>query len=231
MKPKRNFIALWLLCAVLIICAVIFVPYVVTGKAFILGWDMRTIYSSNFENLRTMVDAFRENHTLPYWSWANFLGNDFYSSKLFYFNDFFEYFFVFTKLPYSEAIIYMTFLRFLTAAFGFYAYCRYQKASDFTCVVAPLLYTFSAYLLQIMRDPFFASFITFLPLYFLAVDRYICEKSYYEALNYYQLGDFKAAKEACMLAISASERLDEGERLITPEDLDYLQQMITEKER
>lgn len=176
MKPKRNFIALWLLCAVLIICAVIFVPYVVTGKAFILGWDMRTIYSSNFENLRTMVDAFRENHTLPYWSWANFLGNDFYSSKLFYFNDFFEYFFVFTKLPYSEAIIYMTFLRFLTAAFGFYAYCRYQKASDFTCVVAPLLYTFSAYLLQIMRDPFFASFIAFLPLYYLSVDRYIREK-------------------------------------------------------
>ena len=96
--------------------------------------------------------------------------------KTLYFNDFFEYFFVFTKLPYSEAIIYMTFLRFLTAAFGFYAYCRYQKASDFTCVIAPLLYTFSAYLLQIMRDPFFASFIAFLPLYYLSVDRYIREK-------------------------------------------------------
>ena len=176
MKRKLNFSALWLLCAVLVISAVIFVPYFTSGKAFILGWDMRTIYSSNFENLRTMVDAFRQNHTLPYWSWVNFLGNDFYSSKLFYFNDFFEYFFVFTKLPYSEAIVWMTFLRFLTAAFGFHAYCRYQNSSDFTCVVAPLLYTFSAYLLQIMRDPFFASFIAFLPLYYLAVDRYIREK-------------------------------------------------------
>ena len=109
MKRKLYFSALWLLCAVLVISAVIFVPYFTSGKAFILGWDMRTIYSSNFENLRTMVDAFRENHTLPYWSWVNFLGNDFYSSKLFYFNDFFEYFFVFTKLPYSEAIVWMTF--------------------------------------------------------------------------------------------------------------------------
>ena len=176
MKQQHKFSALWLLLAVCIICAVIFVPYYLSGKAFILGWDMRTIYSSNFENLRTMVDAWRSSGTLPYWSWVNFLGNDFYSSKLFYFNDFFEYFFVFTKLPYSDAIVWMTFLRFLTAAFGFYAYCRYQKASDFTCVIAPLLYTFSAYLLQIMRDPFFASFIAFLPLYYLSVDRYIREQ-------------------------------------------------------
>ena len=175
MKQHRKTSALWLLCAVLVICAVIFVPYFITGKAFILGWDMRTIYSSNFENLRTMTDALRTDHTLPYWSWVNFLGNDFYSSKLFYFNDFFEYFFVFTKLPYSEAIVWMTALRFLTAAFGFYAYCRYQKASDFTCMIAPLLFAFSAYLLQIMRDPFFASFIAFLPLYYLSVDRYIRE--------------------------------------------------------
>ena len=176
MKSQHSYSALRLLFAVLLISAVIFVPYFVSGKAFILGWDMRTIYSSNFENLRTMIDAWRADGTLPYWSWANFLGNDFYSSKLFYFNDFFEYFFVFTKLPYSEAIVYMTFLRFLTAAFGFHAYCRYHRASEFTCVTAPLLYTFSAYLLQIMRDPFFASFISFLPLYYLSVDRYIREK-------------------------------------------------------
>ena len=85
-----------MLAALLMISAAIFVPYLVNGKAFILGWDMRTIYSSNFENLRTMVQAFRTGGTLPYWSWVNFLGNDFYSSKLFYFNDFFEYFFVFS---------------------------------------------------------------------------------------------------------------------------------------
>ena len=176
MKRHSPLSALWLFLCITAICAVIFVPYYVTGKAFILGWDMRTIYSSNFEALRTMITAWKETGTLPYWSWVNFLGNDFYSSKLFYFNDFWEYFFVFTKLPYSEAIVYMTYLRFLTAGFSFYAYARYNKYSDFTCILGSLLFTFSAYLLQIMRDPFFASFITFLPLYFLAVDRYICDK-------------------------------------------------------
>ena len=176
MKPHRKLTALWLFLCITLISAVIFVPYFLTGTAFILGWDMKTIYSSNFENLRTMIDAFRNSGTLPYWSWVNFLGNDFYSSKLFYFNDFWEYFFVLTKLPYSEAIVYMTYLRFLTAGFGFYAYCRYNNYSDHTCIIGSLLFTFSAYLLQIMRDPFFASFITFLPLYFLSVDRFIKDK-------------------------------------------------------
>lgn len=179
MKRHSHFTPLYLFILITLICAVIFVPYFLTGKAFILGWDMRTIYSSNFENLRTMVDNWRNTGTLPYWSWVNFLGNDFYSSKLFYFNDFWEYIFVFTNLPYSEAIVYMTYLRFLTAGFCFYAYARYNKHSDYTCILGSLLFAFSAYLLQIMRDPFFASFITFLPLYFLAVDRYICEKKTY----------------------------------------------------
>lgn len=166
------------LCITLIF-AVIAVPYITTGTAFILGWDMRTIYSSNFENLRTMLMQWKNNGILPYWSWANFLGNDFYSSKLFYFNDFWEYFFAFTELKYTDAIIWMTYFRFLTAGFGFYAYARYNRYSEHTSLLTALLFTFSAYLLQIMRDPFFASFISFLPLYFLAVDTFIVEKKHW----------------------------------------------------
>ena len=33
-------------------------------------------------------------------------------------------------------------------------------------------------MLQVMRDPFFATFTAFLPLYFLSVDRYIVEKKH-----------------------------------------------------
>ena len=176
MNKKNTFGLLTVLALITGIFAVIYLPYIVNGTAFILGWDMRTIYSSNFEHLRTMIDAFRSNGTLPYWSWVSFLGNDFYSSKLFYFNDFFEYFFSFSKMPYSRAIVYMTYLRFLTAGIGFYIYSRYQKHTLYSCIIGSLLFTFSAYLLQIMRDPFFASFISFLPLYFLSVDRFIREK-------------------------------------------------------
>ena len=169
-------------CALFLCISLIFamnvIPYLINGKAFILGWDMRTIYSSNFENLRTMLNAWRTEGTLPFWSWCSFLGNDFYASKLFYFNDFWEYFFAFTSMPYIHAIIWMTYLRFLTAGFSFYAYARYNRYSHQTSFMAALLFAFSAYLLQIMRDPFFASYITFLPLYFLSVDRYIIKRKH-----------------------------------------------------
>lgn len=175
MKKANVLGAVWMALLVSGICAVIMVPYLKTGTAFILGWDMRTIYSSNFENLRTMLSAWKESGTPPYWSWVSFLGNDFYSSKLFYFNDFWEYIFAFTNLPYTDAILWMTYLRFLVTGLSFYAYGRYNKYSQGTSILGALLWTFSAYLLQIMRDPFFASFISFLPLYFLAIDRYIVD--------------------------------------------------------
>ena len=178
MKRKAVFPYIRLFLIISLIFGVIAVPYLASDTAFILGWDMRTIYSSNFENLRTMLMQWKNTGTLPYWSWANFLGNDFYSSKLFYFNDFWEYFFAFTSMKYTDAIIWMTYFRFLTAGFGFYAYARYNKYSENTSLLASLLFTFSAYLLQIMRDPFFASFISFLPLYFLTIDRFIAEKKH-----------------------------------------------------
>ena len=132
-SDRKAWIKLFLFIS--LIFAVMIIPYLLTGTAFILGWDMRTIYSSNFENLRTMLAQWKNTGTLPYWSWVNFLGNDFYSSKLFYFNDFWEYFFAFTNLKYTDAIIWMTYLRFLTAGFSFYAYARYNRYSEHTSIL------------------------------------------------------------------------------------------------
>lgn len=175
-KTWRDLLVLFALVSLL--CAVIFTPYIVNDQAFILGLDMRTIYSSNFEGLRTMLAQWRQNGSLPFWNWSNFLGNDFYSSKLFYFNDLWEYLFALGDLPYTTAILWMTYLRFLSGAFSFYAYARYNHAGHRVSILASLFWAFSSYMLQVMRDPFFATFTAFLPLYFLSVDRYIVEKKH-----------------------------------------------------
>ncbi len=175
-KTWRDLLVLFALVSLL--CAVIFIPYIVNDQAFILGLDMRTIYSSNFEGLRTMLAQWRQNGSLPFWNWSNFLGNDFYSSKLFYFNDLWEYLFALGDLPYTTAILWMTYLRFLSGAFSFYAYARYNHAGHRVSILASLFWAFSSYMLQVMRDPFFATFTAFLPLYFLSVDRYIVEKKH-----------------------------------------------------
>lgn len=173
---KIKYPKLFLFLSITFICAFIFVPYLIGDKAFILGWDMRTLYSSNFENLRTEVQAFLKDGTLPFWSWVSFLGNDFYSTKLFYFNDFFDIAFAFTNLPYTTVIMCSTYLKFLIAGFSFYAYAKYNKFQSFTCFIGSLLFAFSSYNLQTMMHPFFGSYFVFLPLYFLGVDRYIVEK-------------------------------------------------------
>ncbi len=160
------------------VCLFIFLPYPLCGKAFIVGWDMRTIYVSNFENLRTMMQAWVKDGTMPFWTWASFLGNDFWSSKLFYFNDFFEIPFAFTDMKYDYAIMIMTYVKFLIITFSMYAYAVYNGHRSFTAVLGALMMTFSSYILYVMPHPFFASFFTFLPLYFLCADRYIREKKY-----------------------------------------------------
>lgn len=160
------------------ISAFIFLPYLISGRGFILGWDMQTLYSSNFENLRTMIQELMNNKILPFWSWSSFLGNDFYSSKLFYFQDIFDYPFALTNLLYSDIIMIQTFLKFMIATLVFVAYGKYHKYSDTTILIGSTIFTFSAYNLQTMMHPFFGSFFIFLPLYFLAIDRYVLEKKY-----------------------------------------------------
>ncbi len=190
---KHPLILLFLL--ITLISAFIFVPYIIGDKAFIVGWDMQTIYDSNFENLRTVLQDWVNNGTKPFWTWYSYLGNDFYSSKLFYFNDFFEWPFALTNISYENAIMIMSYIKLLIAGFGFYAYSHYNRYSSFTCLVGSIIFTFSSYILYVIPHPFFASFFVFLPLYFLSVDRYIKEKKKYMFIfmvffmflnNYYQ---------------------------------------------
>ncbi len=178
-----------------VISGFIFLPYILGDKAFIVGWDMQTIYDSNFENLRTVLQSFVKDGTKPFWTWYSYLGNDFYSSKLFYFNDFFEWPFALTDISYENAIMIMSYIKLLIAGFGFYAYAKYNKYSPFTSVVGSLIFTFSSYILYVIPHPFFASFFVFLPLYFLSVDKYIRDKKKYMFIfmvffmflnNYYQ---------------------------------------------
>lgn len=175
MKKTFKYPKLTLFLFITVISLFIFVPYLISGTAYILDWDMRTLYISNFENLRTVLQDFVYRHEAPFWSWASFLGNDYYSSKLFYFQDVFDYPFALTSLPYTTVIMIQTYLKFLVAGFSFYAYSNYHKYTSRTSIYGSLMFAFSSYMLWVVTQPFFASFIVFIPLYFLAVDRYIQE--------------------------------------------------------
>ena len=192
-KKYKSYLILLIL--VTLIAITIFLPYFINNEVFYLGWDMRTQYSSFFEELRTILHSAISNRKIPFYSWNYFLGNDFYSNKLFYYHDFFDWFFaLFTSWSYSKVIIVETYLKFIVSASTFYLYCKYHHYKDKTCIIGSLMYAFCAYGMQIMMHPFFATFYCFVPLYFLSVDLYLKDnkKIYYiltsfllVTINYY----------------------------------------------
>ena len=177
-QKQKSVIALFGL--ITFICLFIFVPYHLNNRTFLLGWDMRTEYCSYFYNLRYMLRTAAAEHKIPFYSWTTFLGNDYYSTKLFYYQDVFDYGFAFfTDWTYYQVIVIQVFLKFLIAGFSFYQYARYRQYQEKTCILGGLLFAFSAYGMQVQMHPFFASFFVFLPFYFLSVDRYLKEKKKY----------------------------------------------------
>lgn len=163
-----------LLIIISLISAVILIPYITTHHTFILGWDMRTEYSSTFEGLRTVLRQALQERKLPCYAWNYFLGNNFYANKLFYFQDYYDWIFaIFTNWSYNKVIILQTYLKFLVAGSCFYIYAKYHHYSTKTIYLGSLMFTFSAYIMQVMQHPFFASFMVLVPLYFHGVDVYL----------------------------------------------------------
>ena len=78
-----------------------------------LGWDMRTQYSSFYENLKTMFLEMKNTGSLPFYSWSAFLGNNFWGSKLFYYHDIFDYLslLIFPNFDYNRIIMLQTLLK------------------------------------------------------------------------------------------------------------------------
>lgn len=173
-KQPRFLLAILLI----LLAGSILLPYILTDTPFMLGWDMRTQYSSFYENLRTMFIEMKNTRSLPFYSWSAFLGNNFWGSKLFYYHDIFDYLslLLFPGFEYNQVIMIQSFVKLLIAGFSFYQYCCYHKYSSYTKIVGSLLFAFSSYSLEALKDPFFLSFYIFIPLYFFAIDRYLVEK-------------------------------------------------------
>lgn len=173
MNRKNKIILLFL---TILISGCIVLPYIFTKTPMMIGWDMRTQYSYFYENLQTMIETSFEFNSLPFYSWSTFLGNNFWASKLFYYHDIFDYICAIAKISYNNAIILQVIIKSLIAAASFAMFARYNKYTDKTIIIGSLLFAFSAFSLESMKDPFFHSFYVFLPLYFFMIDRYLKEK-------------------------------------------------------
>lgn len=168
----------WLLGIVFVIMLICILPYIITGKPFVIGWDMRTQYAYFYENLKTMMRDSLEFKSLPFYSWSSFLGNNFWGSKIFYYHNIFDYLSVFFArgLSYSNIIILQTMAKMLIAAFSFYIYGKTRKFNNKSLVYGGVCFALSSWALEAIKDPFFLAFYAFIPLYFASIEVYFKSK-------------------------------------------------------
>lgn len=167
-----------LLTLVLVISAIIFLPYIYNNLPFMGGYDVRNTYRLFYQEFRNLLSNSIYQKTLPFWSWNTFVGNNFWSSKTFYLiGDIYNYLFIFSKLHYYNILMYLTLIKFIISAIGFYLFGSYRGWKFNTVLIGSLLYTFAAWPFKYVEQPMFLSFYSLIPLYFLSIELTFKNKS------------------------------------------------------
>ncbi len=161
----------------LIISGCLFLPYLLTDTPMVLGWDFRGQYNMFYSNLKVMLEQLVSDHTLPFYSWNLFLGNNFWASKLFYYHDFFEWIAALcSSAHYYQVQLVLSWIKLLIAALSFTFYGRSRHWRPLPVLIGSLLFAFSSTMLDSLKDPLFLSFTIFLPLYFYAMDQFLIRR-------------------------------------------------------
>ncbi len=150
-----------------IVCSSILLPHLITDTPFLLGYDVKNQYYQFYELL---VTAFQEGNL--FYHFTQFLGNDFYSSRLFLNYDVFDYIFAFLNVDYFTAATLGFYFRCLVGGFSFYYFAHNFNKNNNINILWSIFYVFSSWALFNLKDNFFFSFYCFLPLYFIGIEHY-----------------------------------------------------------
>ncbi len=177
---KKYFPILILISFVILITAFIMVPYIIEGKAFVIGFDSRTQYRLFFIEFRRLIVNAIKQKTFPFWSWNMFFGNNFLAAKSYYiFGDIYSYLGILINNHYYNIVMILSVLKFISAALSFYIYGRVRNWDKYTRILGALLFTFSAWALKYVEVPIYLSFYSFVPLYFASLELAMKKKVYF----------------------------------------------------
>lgn len=157
-----------------------FLPSFIYGNYFVGGGDVKTQwYPFYVLNRRTTINALRD-HTLPFYSFVLFLGNNIWASKSSY-----GLFDIYNILSYvinkDYFFIYdlQCYIKILVSGISTYFLINYLYKNKRTSFVAGICYGLSSYALYFTSQPGFLSFCSLAPLYILGMEQYLKENKKY----------------------------------------------------
>lgn len=171
-KKHKYFISLLLLLSIAAI--LMFLPSWIKGNYFVGGGDVKTQWYPFYTlNRRTTINALKD-HTLPFYSFVLFLGNNIWASKSSY--GLFDIYNIFTYIINNNYFfIYglQCFVKILVSGLSCYLLIDNIYKNKKTSLLAGLCYGLSSFAIYFTSQPGFLSFYSLVPLYFLGIELYL----------------------------------------------------------
>lgn len=180
---KKDYTKMFLMgaCICLLICFLCVLSYILSDHPFAMRWDQHHQFSPFFEEFTYKITNLIKNKSMPFYSWVDFLGNNYWSSKLFFSISIFDYIsLLFKNLRYDQIAAVQYVIKSIVSYSLFFIYAKYRKFKPRTALIASILFTFSSFaILGIYDFPLLHSFYVFIPLYFLLVELYFYDNKKY----------------------------------------------------
>lgn len=175
MSFLRKHKYLILLILVLSLGAVLmFLPSILQGKYFIGGGDVKTQWYPFYTlNRRMTINALRD-HTLPFYSFVLFLGNNIWASKSSY--GLFDVYNVLTYVLNKDYFfIYdlQCFIKILVSGINAYLLIDYLYKNKRVSFIGGMCFGLSSFAIYFTSQPGFLSFYSLVPLYVLGMEKYL----------------------------------------------------------
>lgn len=171
-KKHKYFVSLLVLLSIATI--LIFLPSWTKGNYFVGGGDVKTQWYPFYTlNRRTTINALKD-HTLPFYSFVLFLGNNIWASKSSY--GLFDIYNIFTYiLDNNFFFIYnlQCFIKILVSGIACYLLIHNIYKNKKTSLIAGLCYGLSSFAIYFTSQPGFLSFCSLVPFYFLGIELYL----------------------------------------------------------
>lgn len=171
---KKHKYLISLLALLSIATILMFLPSWIKGNYFVGGGDVKTQWYPFYTlNRRTTINALRD-HTLPFYSFVLFLGNNIWASKSSY--GLFDIYNIFTYvIDNNYFFIYnlQCFIKILVSGISCYLLIDSIYKDKKTSLLAGLCYGLSSFAIYFTSQPGFLSFYSLAPLYFLGMEIYL----------------------------------------------------------
>ncbi len=178
LKKHKYFLMMLLVLGIGVF--VMFLPSLIKGEYFIGGGDVKTQwYPFYILNRRTTISSLKD-HTLPFYSFVLFLGNNIWASKSSY--GLFDIYNILTYvLDKNYFFIYdlQCLIKIIVSGISSYLLIDYIYKNKKVSFIAGLCYGLSSFAIYFTSQPGFLSFYSFVPLYILGMEKYLKENKKY----------------------------------------------------